>query len=323
MLGLGLSVGALARCPPAAAGPALWDYDLTAGVLPSGLALTRATSGGRVAASGLIAIEAANTPRFDYDPVSHVCRGLLIESQATYFGQKSEDVGVSPWVLGTGLTLTTPTMDSPLRVADTVSRVGSGTASFSAVNLPGAVVSSGRIVQHWLVRNVDSVISNIVLRDGAASAQVNVSITWASATAGAAIRSLSAGSPAGGITRLAASVTPYPGGWHLVAVEYTFSPTNTVNYLRLDPSQSPAGRSVDVAAAWSVQAPVGAGPVSYLQTTTGAVTRDADVVTVGDTSRAYRITYTPLAGGSAQTLDVAAGAQPPATPGRWTRVQQL
>lgn len=300
-----------------------WRYDLAAGVLPPVLSVARASTATYIAASGLITSAAANEARFDCDPITHAVRGLLIEPQATYLGQKSEDVGVSPWVLGTGLTLTTQTMDSPLRVADTVSRVGSGTASFSAVNLTGAVVSSGRIVQHWLVRNVDSVSSDIVLRDGAVSAQVSVSITWASATAGAAISSLSAGSPAGGITCLAASFTPYPGGWHLVAVEYTFSQTNTVNYLRLNPSTSPVGRSVDVAAAWAVQAPVGAGPVSYLQTTSGAQTRDADVLLLSDTSRAVELTYLPLAGGAAQTVQVAAGAQPSGIYGWVTRVRQL
>ena len=62
---------------------------------------------------------------------------------------------------------------------------------------------------------------------------------------------------------------------------------------------------------------------TYIPTAGSATTRDADVLTLLDTSRAVEITYQPLADGVAQTVQVAAGAQPSSIYGWVTRVRQL
>ncbi|WP_347279766.1 hypothetical protein [Plasticicumulans sp.] len=317
MLGSGLDLPALAA-RQRASGPALWDYDLTLGVLPPVLSLARATGATYVGATGLITAAAVNEPRFDADPITHAVRGLLLEPQATYFGARSEDVATSPWVLSSGLLNTAVTMDSPLRAADTVNRLGGGSQAYSAAQY-STVPTNATLTQHWLVRNVDAVASRVSYRDNVTTVQIDMSITWASATAGAAIASVAVSTGAG-VTCTASGYWNYGGGWWLVWATFTTGALNGANVLRFAPAQTTIGRSVDVAAAWATYTDA---PQSYTPTTTVPVTRDADALTLLDTSRAVEITYSPLAGGAAQTVQVAAGAQPGALYGRLTRVRQL
>ena len=61
--------------------------NFTTGVLDSRVTLTRAlNTATRVNSSGVIETVNANLPRFDYDPVTLVPKGLLIEEQRTNLG---------------------------------------------------------------------------------------------------------------------------------------------------------------------------------------------------------------------------------------------
>ncbi len=53
--------------------------DFTSGSLDSRVTFTRTGSASRVNASGLVESVSADTARFDYDPVTLACKGLLIE----------------------------------------------------------------------------------------------------------------------------------------------------------------------------------------------------------------------------------------------------
>jgi len=314
-LGAGIDLPALAMRMSSS----LWDYNLTGGTLPPVLSVARGSTGTRVNNVGLIVVEAANTPRFDYEPVTHVCRGLLVEEQATYFGQYSEQVGTAPWALTNALSVTGVAADSPLRAGDTVERLGGGSATGSSAQISG-VPTANALVQHWMVRNVSAITSQIIYRDTVSSTQVAVTISWASATAGAEITSVTPAAAAGGITCVTAQKTQFTGGWWLVTAVYTVTALASAHLLRLQPSNNPVGGSCDVAASWGTYSN---SPQSYLLTTTMPVTRDADVLNILDTSRAVELTYVPLSGGSPQTVIIAAGNQPGALAGIFTRARQL
>lgn len=321
-LGLGLDLAAQRR--PASAASVAWDYDLTTGVLPPVLSVSRATSGSRIAASGLVEIQAANTPRFDHDPLTHDCKGLLVEPQCTYLGIDSENHAAASWLLFGGLQRSTFVYDSPLRTSDSVSRIGNGTQSYSSINPTFYKNSTGRLFQAWIIRNFDSLDGRLVLRDNTATASFTWSINWAlPGVAGSDISSLTLSSATAGLSSYSYGFFRLGGGWWCVWASGLCGAGNSINLGRFDPAQVTIGRSIDIAATWVVEDQFGYSP-SYLPTTYGtAITRDADVPVISDVSRPYRITYTPLAGGAAQTQDVAAGAQPSALHGRWTRVQQL
>jgi len=72
--------------------------DLTGGVLPSAAYLSRNGPAPRVNAAGQLVTEAANVPRFDYDPVTKVLRGLLVEAATTNMLWPSNDLTNTLWV---------------------------------------------------------------------------------------------------------------------------------------------------------------------------------------------------------------------------------
>lgn len=319
-LGLGIDLSALSfesldRQP--------WDYDLTTGLLPPVLSVSRATSGSRISETGLIEIQAANTPRFDYDAINHTCRGLLVEPQCTYWGVDSEAHETANWSLSGGIQVSNLIDNSPLRGSDSISRVGVGTLSYSSLYIATSNNYSGRIFQSWIIRNYDSSDGRIVLRDNTAAASFNCVINWANpGSAGSDIASMTLSTATAGLSAYAYGFFKLSAGWWCIWLSGLHVSGDSVSP-RIDPSQSPIGKSIDIAATWIISDQFNYCP-SYLPTNYGvSVTRDADVPVLRDTSRPYRVTYTPLAGGAAQIQDVAAGAQPPALPGRWTRVQQL
>ena len=68
-------------------------FDFTGGVLPDGATLARGSAATRVAAGGVVASVAAGAARFDWDPVTLVPRGLLVEAAASNLLSYAVDLG--------------------------------------------------------------------------------------------------------------------------------------------------------------------------------------------------------------------------------------
>ena len=96
--------------------------DFTTAILDPRITFTRAAaSATRINASGVIEIVAADTPRFDFDPVTLVCRGLLIESART-------NLLLNSLIDGTNLSTQSVTVTA---VAHTLSFYGTGSIVLS------------------------------------------------------------------------------------------------------------------------------------------------------------------------------------------------
>lgn len=61
------------------------------------ISFTRASSAGRFNDKGLFEMVAANTPRFDYDPITKVIKGLLVEDSRTNLSSYSQNFGNAYW----------------------------------------------------------------------------------------------------------------------------------------------------------------------------------------------------------------------------------
>src|SRR3569623_2387163 len=72
-------------------------FDFSGGALPDGASLTRAAVATRCDSSGAIANAAIDVARFDYDPVSHAPRGLLVEPAATNLALNCQDWTQASW----------------------------------------------------------------------------------------------------------------------------------------------------------------------------------------------------------------------------------
>lgn len=100
-----------------------------AGQLAPYVTFTRSSTATRYNSAGLLETVAANAPRYDYDPVTKVLRGLLIEEQRT-------NLLLDSAVLSTQSRTVTA-------VAHTLSFYGTGTVTLSGASTAGPLVGTG------------------------------------------------------------------------------------------------------------------------------------------------------------------------------------
>ena len=102
---------------------------MTPGTLDPRITFTRASIGTYYDVAGVLQTATANTPRWDYDPVTHALRGLLIEEQRI-------NVLLNSATLGTQSVTVTA-------VATTLSFYGTGTVTLSGVSTAGPLTGTG------------------------------------------------------------------------------------------------------------------------------------------------------------------------------------
>lgn len=74
------------------------NLDFATAILDSRVSFTRAlATATRVNSSGFIEVVPADTPRFDYDPITKTCRGLLVEEQRSNALTYSDSLFLSGW----------------------------------------------------------------------------------------------------------------------------------------------------------------------------------------------------------------------------------
>lgn len=301
----------------AAGGPSLWDYDLTTGTLPPVLAVTRGTTATRVNASGLIVVEAANTPRFDFNPESLVCRGLLLEPQRTNFSTNS--ASAESWA-GANVAVVANSVIAPdgALVADAVNATAVNASHYIG---PAAFsMTAGQAYCFSIYAKAGAIgfiqilgLSNI---SGSSTYYANFNLSTGAV-----------GANGGGFSGV--SITPLGGGWYRcsvvgVATSNTSGRFGVSMLLGDNAARAPSFLGDGTSGVYLFGAQTEQAYMStYIPTAGSATTRDADVLTLLDTSRAVEITYQPLADGVAQTVQVAAGAQPSSIYGWVTRVRQL
>ena len=246
---------------PARLGGPAWDF--TTGVLPPGLTFTRAGGGGRINSSGLYEWVGADVPRFDYDPVTLACKGLLIEESRTNLLTYSSEFNNAAWVKANS------TID-PNSIAAPTGAMTAHTLVASETSIPfltqGFSVTSGTIYTASCFFKKKDVSRIAILFFGADfnSGGGNLSTTF----------DLDAGSIVSqGHTT--ATITNAGGGWYRCAVSHlaTATKTATVQLCRFGGASTTSGFGTYV---WGAQVEAGSFPTTYIPTTTAAATRAAD-----------------------------------------------
>jgi hypothetical protein len=230
------------------------DFDFTkaTGVPQVGAgfgALTCARAGStatRVNALGLIEIVAADTLRFDFDPVTLACKGLLTEEVRTNVFTRTADLSHADWIKLLGATVTPDTGIAPdgTTSADTINF--SATASNRVEQSPVAAVDGETwTVSYWL----------------SGSGTININVGTSSGIGGQTELTIPLTST---LTRYTATVT-------------LAAPTGNVRGMII--CRIP-GNTATSCKAWGAQLEKGAFATSYIPTTSAAVTRNADVSNV-------------------------------------------
>ena len=132
------------------------NLDFTTGTLDSRLTFTRAANTATyINSSGYVTTATANTPRFDYDPVTFTALGLLIESSATNLLNWSETFATTGgtnnnWA-DTNLTRTSTNNTSPRNDA-TALRITASAGNGTIISSAAIGTSASRTLSVWLRR---------------------------------------------------------------------------------------------------------------------------------------------------------------------------
>ena len=258
------------------------DLDFTQEELDPRITFTRGSIGTRVNRNRVIETVAANTPRFDYDPLTGECKGLLIEESRSNLLLYSQD-------LGTGWSNTAGTTEL---VDVTTSPDGTSTADKLVEN-----TSSG---QHYISSTSVSWASSTPYTFSVfAKAETRYFLDLAFGTSSfwvnghrRAVFNLARGtihSTAG--ASLTALITPYPNGWYRCSITATTVSTavaaTTCQLLITSDGTSGGSYPGDGTSGlylWGAQTEQGAFPTSYIPTTASTVTRSTDLADMTGTN---------------------------------------
>lgn len=251
--------------------------DFTTASLDSRVTFTRTTSASNPAtyvdSSGYITAASNNQPRFDYNPVTLVCKGLLIEESRSNLLNGSEDFS-STYYTATGASVVTDNAVSPSNTltADFLKEDSANSTHF-LTKTPTLSVTSGTTYtfsifgkyngRSWVRLNIQSG-SNF-------RAYFNV--------ATGVIGTLDAG--------VTASIATYKNGFYRCTLTATAGANTAIAQIHLasaDGVVTYQGDGTSGIYLWGAQLEAGAFATSYIPTTTTALTRNADVATMTGTN---------------------------------------
>ena len=246
------------------------DKTLTARKGPTPV-FTRASTGRFVGSDGLIQSAAINAPRFDHDPVTGVCKGLLMEESRTNLILQSENLATT-WS-GIGRTISSDFSTAPdgLTTADKVVETTGG--GLHGTFQQPTTVSGSTYIGSMYVK----------------AAGRNFAMVFTGASPGngryISIPADGTGTVLGLYNANPSTVTlQYVGnGWYRVTILIVASATGTS--LEMYPSltatvSSYTGDGSSGILVWGAQVELGSFATSYIPTTTASVIRSADVCSI-------------------------------------------
>ena len=231
---------------------------------------TRASTATFVGSNGLIQSAAINAARFDHDPVTLACKGLLIEESRTNLTTQSGNASV--WASANG----TVTNNGSTTAPDGSSNGflgGIGTASLITPSTPS--VTGLHTASVFLKRN-NTDWARIQVAQGSFTHAVNFWVNLATGAAGTL--SVATGTP----TSLSAQVTPFGNSWYRISITASYPATASLTLTVISASADNNATRVagSVYELWGGQIEAGSFPTSYIPTTTASVVRSADVCSI-------------------------------------------
>jgi hypothetical protein len=250
------------------------DLDFTQEVLDPRITFSRGSIGTRVNRNRLIETVSTNQPRFDYDPVTGECRGLLIEESRTNLWTYSDAIITSNGYSASSATLTQVTTTTPISGLTLATKVFLNVGANAGNSQNGfnfgvfSITNSTVYTQSIFVKASGSSVFR--LRSNVTGQVFDIPIAGP------------APAPTGTIT--ACSVTPYPDGWSRISWTFTSTtsaPGNRGDHWAMKPNIADGSSGFLVTGA---QLEAGAFPTSYIPTTASTVTRSADNASMSGTN---------------------------------------
>jgi hypothetical protein len=235
------------------------DKTLTARRGPTPV-FTRGSTGTFVGSNGLIQTAAIDIPRFDHDPVTLACRGLLIEEGRTNLYQQSEVFNDSFW---------TKTRSS---------------ISSNATTAPDGTLTADKLVEDTTASNTHTIQSTVTPPATAHTLSVFAKKgerTWIVLRLGGTntFFNLDDGTIAAGSVN-SPTITNFGNGWYRCAVTSSSGTQGQFWLATNSTTTSYTGDGTSGLFIWGAQLEAGSFPTSYIPTTTGTLARSADVCSI-------------------------------------------
>ncbi len=242
---------------------------VTGSAVGPSITFTRGSTGTYTDSTGTLQSAAIGGPRFDYDAVTRVCKGLLIEEQRTNLLTYSEQFDNAAWAK-TNATIGTNSAASPDGAVSADSLIEAAASAAHNINSVSSVVSG---TAYTFSTYIKSLTGNrwVMLLFGQTGAYCHFNPS--TGTIGAS----------SGTT--ATSMTNVGSGWYRVSISASASSTSssdlTIRLKQTDNgSTTYTGDGTSGVLLWGAQLEAGSFATSYIPTTTATATRSADVLSV-------------------------------------------
>jgi hypothetical protein len=258
--------------------------DFTTASLDSRVTFTRTTGASNPAtyvnSSGVITAATNNEPRFDYDPVTLACKGLLIEEARTNLALQSQDIATT-WSTQNTPTLATDVAVAPdgTTTADSIQSTAAG--AFRRIFYRASVPANSTVTASWFIK-----------KEVSETNYGGISLAFLGGTAKYVYVAVNA--VTGATVAISSDYTPtirtvdFDDYWRIsvtatdtfnnIQAEIGYYATLSANFSSLN---NGAGSARTI---WGAQLETGAFATSYIPTTTTALTRNADVAVMTGTN---------------------------------------
>ena len=238
--------------------------DFTTGSLDSRVTLTRTgATATRVNSSGYIETMAEDTPRFDYDPVTPtICNGLLIEETKQNLKTYSSDYTQATWTKSAGCTIGTNAYVAPTGATTAQAIIPTNNGSTNSISQQDALFQNGRTFSFFAAAGE---ITSITGQNGAGQTWTFNLSTGVFSGVSDAYSNPTVKQFRDGYWRLSLTCSNMAGTDFFVGAASGANGTNKF-YM------------------WGFQLETGTHASSFIPTTSGTQTRNADIVTMTSTN---------------------------------------
>lgn len=245
--------------------------DFTTASLDSRVTVTRAlNTATAINSSGFIAVVNANLPRFDYNPVTLACKGLLIEEARTNILTYSEQFDNAAWAK-LNVTVSANNTTSPDGTLNAEKLVVTNAGTNANCNQSPALTASTSYTETVYAKKAEWGWVALEIR----GESIDAIQAWFNLNTGVVGTIVGAGT---------ATITDAGNGWYRCSLTRTMGVTTTSPRLRVYPTNANAlfstGDGTSGIFVWGAQLELGAFATSYIPTTTSSLTRNRDDVSM-------------------------------------------
>lgn len=240
--------------------------DLPSFLTASGGGFLRSSTGTYFDSAGVMQTAGIHSPRFEYDPVTHAAKGLLIEESRTNGLKYSEQFDNAVWFMANvAVSANAATAPDGASSADKITETADANQHYWHQNY--SYISGTTYTHSFYVKAGEKTTFSIHLSTPA----------FGSGTNGRGIYNLSTETATITGTGATGGILSVGNGWYRCWItQQATASSNAPLYLSFGTISSYTGDGVSGLYIWGAQLEAGAFPTSYIQTTSASVTRSPD-----------------------------------------------